>query len=692
MNSSNSCSNEAPVSNGITRGCWNALRAIAIQPFLHRCALFCFFFSMVLTPSSAASSVQADTAGVDTSVVVSAPAHADTADTSAWHTPTADTSAVDSTVSDAATLERVLESKELLKRIVFSSSPFDTVFSDEFLLRHAFSFDHFFEGVAGFVLGRKGPIGADVFLSRYGMGGGRSEVVMMGFPINDPQNDIAPLALVPTTTVQNLVLNDKSSGALLGRAGLEGSVEILEREPSPDQPYTAIELSKGRFDLRQRRIRFASARSNLGIDLGYDELLNDGYPYDARNIVGDEDFGRSFSRFHTLNVRGILPNEESYVFSFRWFENAFQGNLVDPLSEQRRNGHFAAASTSHRQWRFSLFQRSYDVSMPDSHTVNHTTAAYAKVRPQMDKRFDVEIGLGLENIESRQGVSGAEARHTLRRGSLGGKAAIGLSNKACASLEFALGHHLRGRTGWGGQASFCLKPSGSHELSASVGRSFRLPNLGERFLPLHAASPGSIDWIVGNRYLAPETSWEAGVRIRSVFGFLEMETRVTEFRIQDEIVFAPVSKNGETWLIADNGESRRIGFIEERCVARLLFQGAVIRLAGGLVYAFGKREGFFKPVPETRLDAILSIDRDFFKASSSLALAAEYQYSSSRQASPAEDSPPYSVFNLKLDARLLDAHLYLLWLNVFDERYQTLGSFLMTPRTLVYGIQWVIYH
>ena len=138
-----------------------------------------------------------------------------------------------------------------------------------------------------------------------------------------PMFTASTLPLFPTTTINHLVFNLSSPDVMHGRAGLEGSVDVVELQPLPDQPFTAFELSKGTNDLRQRRVRFASPRSRVGIDLGYDELLNDGYPYDPE--TGGVDFGRSVSRFQTMNLRGELPSGESYFFSFRWFRDVFQG-------------------------------------------------------------------------------------------------------------------------------------------------------------------------------------------------------------------------------------------------------------------------------------------------------------------------------------------------------------------------------
>jgi hypothetical protein len=585
---------------------------------------------------------------------------------------------------------RPVAAMQPIERNPFVFSPHDTISYRRFLQYHTYSLDHLLEAVPGFVVNRSGPIGADVFFSRYGIGAGRATVYMAGIPINDPQNDVAPFALFPNTTINQLIFNHSSREMMHGRAGLEGSVDVLELEPLPDRPFTAFELSKGTNELRQRRVRFASPRSRVGIDLGYDELLNDGYPYDP--VTGAVDFGQSVSRFQTVNLRGELPSGETYFFSFRWFRDVFQGRLTDADDERRRSGHYAIASTHLDSWRFTFFERDYDVSLPDSHTVNHTTAFYSRVTPVSTPNLETELSAGFEDIHSEQYIGGVNARRKIRLGSLGGYATFTGWKDIQARFEWALGHHYRGKTGWGGRTTLYVPIFTSHEIAINAGRAFRLPNLGERFLPLHNSPALGVDKIVGNRYVDPEYAWETGIRIKSKVGFLQSELRFTGMRIEDAIAFLPVPANGETWLIAGNGDSEQLGFFEGRWEALRSVFGTKLGLSGGWVQAVGEREGFFANVPQTRLDAAFSISRDLFESTSGLLFIAEYQYSSERSWQLAGDCPAYNVLNLKLEGRLLDAHLYLLWLNVFDENYRTVGPPMLTPRTLVYGVQWTIFN
>jgi hypothetical protein len=39
----------------------------------------------------------------------------------------------------------------------------------------------------------------------------------------------------------------------------------------------------------------------------------------------------------------------------------------------------------------------------------------------------------------------------------------------------------------------------------------------------------------------------------------------------------------------------------------------------------------------------------------------------------------------------VDARVYVRWLNVLDESYETVSGYLMTPNTIAYGIEWTLF-
>jgi hypothetical protein len=185
---------------------------------------------------------------------------------------------------------------------VFGYSRFDTVSKPLYLLRHAYSLDNFMEHEPGFMLGRYGPIGKSTVQSRYSFGRGRCNVLLNDTPVNDPQNGVAPLPHLPVSGLGVLLKGAGAGDRGMGGDGMEGWLGIEEELPPPLEPATFLEVSKSsKRNLRQRRVWFASMQGNIGLDFGYDEILNDGYSFDARQLdspdfLSGQDYGRAHSR------------------------------------------------------------------------------------------------------------------------------------------------------------------------------------------------------------------------------------------------------------------------------------------------------------------------------------------------------------------------------------------------------------
>jgi len=585
-------------------------------------------------------------------------------------------------------------------RTVFAASPFDSISQRSYLQRHAFSLDHFMEREPGFVLGRFGPIGKDVLLSRYGFGSGRAEVFFDDVPVNDPQNDVAPLADLPVSGMGMLLEGAATGAPLVAPGGLEGRVRFVEAEPDPIQPSTFIEASKGENDLRQRRVWFGTMQGSAGLDLGYDELLNEGYGFDARSLEGDEfisdtDFGKCRSRYLTMNVRGKLDDGDAYRFSFRRFTASSQGDLVSASSRQQRDGHLAIMAADLGRFRLRLFSRGYDAeflptpeSAPDSSTSNLTGAGNVHVRLLGDRNGALSLGVGFEEIHSSQVVGGAESHPLLRRSTASLVAERALPGRFSGRVEFG-GTNPQGMTGgWGGEVAVA-KEIGPHAIGVYVGRRYRMPNLGELFLPVHNLSSGNT--LSGNRYLEPEYGGEVGGRLTIRLGPLVNELRVLTLRVENPIMYLPRSASPPTWRVAENGASERMGVVEDRFRLEAHAGGFLISAAASAAWTTGDREAYFRAVPETDVRGSLRVGRELFKATSALSVGADYAYRSSRSGFTGGTLSAYHVFDFKAEGRLLDANMYVVLLNAFDEGYETIDGYLMTPRTFVYGISWRLF-
>ncbi|MFQ5512424.1 MAG: TonB-dependent receptor [Candidatus Krumholzibacteriia bacterium] len=565
----------------------------------------------------------------------------------------------------------------------FLFSPFDTIAGTDYSRTHSLSLGHYLEFVPGYFLERLGPIGADAAFSRYAIGGGRGAVYLGRVLLNDPQNDRAPLAMIPTTAVGRLVRDGNASAALPTHSDIEGVLTILEPAPLNGQPATAIEVATGDRGLKQRRVRFSSASGSIGIDFSYDELRNDGYSFDSRGLVGGRDFGSSTSRTQSLNLRGNLPGGEDYLFAFRRFTSTFQGDLSDINNEQRRNGHYGMLQSSVRGIELTAYERGYEVTTPDSLTRNQTTALVLNFPVFRGNGESFTLGLAYEDIVSRQEVGGGLSDDRLQEGSIGASGRLRLGAGFGAAYGLNMAHQFNRSSEWGARASVARRLGAGHVVTVQARRSFRLPNLGELFLPVHAAagSPGTN--VGGNRDLDGETALELRGLLYDRIGVFENEIRGGVMRVDEAI-----TPSGSSFVTLRNGSPRTLRFVEDRIRSSGSWRGVDLAVTGAAEYTTGDKAGFFELVPDYRLSASLKVGRPFFKNTSSLFVTTQYQYNDSRTLAAGGKLGSFGVLNVRADARLVSAQLYVLWLNALDKRYQTISPYLMTPRTVVFGVSW----
>jgi len=586
---------------------------------------------------------------------------------------------------------------------VFRHTVFDSTLHSEYLFRHSYSLDNYLEFEPGFFLGRFGPIGKSTIQSRYAFGRGRASVYLNHTLINDPQNDIAPLPHFPVSGLGVLLESAGADGMLLAEDGLEGRIRVAEVAPDPEQPTTFLELSRStQSNLRQRRVWFASMLGRIGLDFGYDEILNDGYLFDARppdspDFIESSDYGKSHSRYITINLRGEMPNRDRYTFSLRRFLADSQGSLQSSLAQQGLGGYLASIKSTMGRLRFNIYSRGYDANYdpgpgqpPDSNTVNLATAAFADLRVLGSVRRNVSIGGGFENINWVQNVGGASDDGELRKSTARVSAVADIGGGFTTRAQLSGVSYTGMTTGWGGRFA-AERNFGRHGVQLYIRRGYRMPNLGELFLPVHTdpGAPGVP--LSGNRYLESEYGWEAGGRATVRSGPITNELRALALRVHRPIAFTSTDVDGSRWLVAQNGQAETAGVIEDRIRLDGRLGAFEALLTGAASATVGDRVSYFATAPRWNAHASFRFGRSFFESTSALYVGLDYTYRSERGTLHGGVLPSYQVLNVKLDGRLLGADMYLMLMNVLDTQYQTIEGYLMTPRTFVYGISWKIF-
>ncbi|HEU4929433.1 MAG TPA: TonB-dependent receptor, partial [Candidatus Krumholzibacteria bacterium] len=227
-------------------------------------------------------------------------------------------------------------------------------------------------------------------------------------------------------------------------------------------------------------------------------------------------------------------------------------------------------------------------------------------------------------------------------------------------------------------------------LGVLFARSFRLPNFGERFLPAHARDSLRLS---GDADLEPETAWEATGDWHLRLGRATNRVRASWIRAESDIAFRPRAGEPDTVRVASNaGEASRMLFLEERVSGDWRVAGIRILADAAGMYSTGDRENAFASVPRFQVNGSLLFGRDFFDETSAVFLGASVLSADERVDYQGNLLPSFTVLNFMLEARLLDARMYLQYLNALDEQYRTQSDYLMTPRTFVYGIEWTLFN
>jgi hypothetical protein len=570
-----------------------------------------------------------------------------------------------------------------LRAAVNPERTFDVIARENFLRRHAFSLDHFLEFQPNGLVARLGPIGNEAYYSRLGIGRGRGLVVVNGIPMNDPQDGMAPLVHLATSGIASLTLDPQQK--LTFAPSTEGSVSLRDLVAPPGRPDTFIELTKASNELRQRRVRFGSEAGPVGIDLSYDEVLNDGYDFDFNGVAGlPAPEGANNSRNAAVAIRGQLPERASYNAGIRRFRASSTGDLLSAANEAGRSGHVAWANVEMGSTEAIIYGRGYRNTRPDSSTFNESVGGTVAWNLRHRGSTLHMFALG-ERTNANQDVGGASAQNRVSAGN------AGASTEVTHGGFTWFGHGVVGGDtrsfAWGAGAGVQRDlPLGDVTLSAQ--RTFRMPSIGERYLPEHARDGFTI---AGTRTLDPETALEGNADWTLRHAAVMNRVRASWMRSEDFISFAPVAGDSAARRAANASDMPAMTFVEDRVDVATNVGPVEVLGDAGARWSTGDRTGLFQSVPRTQVNASITAGMQLFEKTSALYLGAEYQYVDARRDYNGVPLPSYNVVNASIVARLIDARFYARWLNITNEAYQTVSGYLMTPRTLEYGLEWTLF-
>jgi len=556
-----------------------------------------------------------------------------------------------------------------------------------YLRRHSVMIGQWLEWDPGYLVTRSGPPGFASAVSRWGMGRGRALLLLDGVEMNDPHTGVAWLADLPVAALGTIRVGETGFGEYDAFVPAEGVVAIDERDAPTGKPETFVEMSKGTSALRQRRVAYSSAEGTAGIDMQYDELLEDGYNFDRTGRVGlgVPGYGLARSRHTSARFRGTIPEVGRYAFGFRRWVADTQGDLISSLHTTHRTGHLATVRASVGRVHLLAFDRSLEYAGSDSARASGTRGARATIHAMDARGTELFVQTALDEIAGEQNWGVAGTRHLVRRA----KISVGGQGTWRGARLHAFG-------AWSGYSGFAhgvgagvdlSRTLGAYEVSARVRRSIRLPTLSELFAPVH--STGAVQ-ITGNENLNVENAIEVSAHMAMVRAGFSNELVASALRAGASI--APTGKAGGGVRQMANNPSRHISVVEERTRFERHMRGLLLRFGGGVTWASAAQEGFFAGVPRWRGSLRARIGGEMFQRTSAMYLDVEYVHTGPRTDVDGRNLDSWNVVNVFLSARLIDAHMYVGFVNALGKTYSTRGDYRMLPRTMMYGLAWTLYN
>jgi hypothetical protein len=435
-------------------------------------------------------------------------------------------------------------------------------------------------------------------------------------------------------------------------------------------------------------VQFQSEDGPLGVDLSYDEVLDDGYYFDqSATTLRDPDFGRARSRNSAIALRGKPETGADYGMGIRTFESSFDGDLGAPDIESRSDGHLAWLHAGVDAARVTVYGRGFSTTDPDSTTDNEAVGVIFTTR--VGKRQRLYMRLRGEQLDSAQDIQGIRVSRQLLGGEATAGAAFALGGAGEVFVEGGATGDDQSDLVWNGTAGLRLVTA-RNVLGVRAGRSGHLPTLAQRYAPAYDA-PSFV--IAGNPGVDPEAAFEVQGEWEWHTRYFVNRLRYSWIESKGSIRYLPFDVDGDRWRIPLNDQERRaLSVVEERLVMEFGMGPLRALTEGGVTVATGDRAAMFAGVPRVQVNGSLLVGGEMFEKTSALYGGVEYLHMQSRVDGSGAVLPAFDVVNLVLVGRLLDARLYAKYVNLLDARYTTTGDYLMTPASLCYGIEWTLFN
>ncbi|HAX61332.1 MAG TPA: hypothetical protein DCX95_02055 [Elusimicrobia bacterium] len=548
-----------------------------------------------------------------------------------------------------------------------------------------------------------------VEVSKYGTLGSQSElrirsggasaqqvlVMVDGRTVNDTSLGSANLTEIPSENIERIEILRGPASALYGANALGGVVNIITKKATAVKPKTEIGIEQGSFNTQNYKMNFTAMPGKANLCLSGGKNITDGFrdnsDYDSTDFSAKigydlekygeislsngfltselETPGRNFTKLadydNEKEKTAETPNanqkttKQSYELNYKK-EIANETKLQSKIYFQQNNLHYKDPDTHPETW---------DFSPDDDIGISKTLGANI----QIDTLYDITAGV--EGKNDRYKKKNEITKTTDIDKWTDASAIFAQKTFNLEPMTTTIGTRYDYNNVFGGQLNPRIvniyKINNNFKLSSTIGRAFRAPTFNDLYWP----DP----FMPGNPNLKPETS------VGSDFG---IEYKLKEILVSKITLFYSDVKDFIQWAPDETGiwTPSNVGKVFSRGVEIEAESSIVKKLTQSLNYTFleskGKQEGgtykILQYTPKHRLNYFLNY---LAPLKLQTKLGVEYTHKIEKP-----KIPGYTLANLKVSRKILQAEVYFSCENIFNKRYFAREDYPLPGRTFSGGI------
>ena len=513
-------------------------------------------------------------------------------------------------------------------------------------------------------------------------------VMIDGKRLNKPgdgQVDLNTVS-VPLENIERIEVLRGASSALYGADAMGGVINIITK--IPDQPFTNLSVSYGRFVTKDISLSTSRKINNAGFYLSLSKESSDGprknSDYDAAAV------STKLTYAFTKDIRADITLD----YNHKDAGSPGPVTWLTPLASQEDENFLAGIDVKIKDTLLKLYSHNARIDYVNPGSENNTHRNHIL---GLDLQHSLSIGpsnlltggieIFQEDINSSDNINDANSigKHGRTRKGIFLQNETSLTEKAILTIGLRY-DSIASEERFSPKASVLIKLPWQTNLSLSAGQGFRVPEMNALYWP-------DTDWAVGNPDLKPEKSTEYEINVQKFFGNTgHIKVVGFEKRSTDLIQWGAPVTNPFKWSPVNVAKARIRGFETEGKLHLDVFDL-------GLSYTFMDPEEWIRDIPSLPIirTKIPFSTRHQIKGSASVypmkdtTVSFEASYIS-RYIVRKGDPGCYFLLDGKISRKIKlpkgTTEIFITGKNILDRDYQTTKDYPMPPVRFSGGISY----